>query len=269
MGLTLALSNIAWPPDAHDEGIATLKSLDVTAVEIAPFNVFHTWDIGFDRVRDLRLRLDDAGITCPAMQGIVFNVTGAHLFRSAESRALLHAHLVTIARVAGVLGARACVFGAPKFRDPGGLQPEAAFASAAEFLRGIGPAFANEGSALAFEPNATAYACRFVTTTAEAIDLVCHVATPGIGLQIDTGTVFLEAEDPAVLTRAVPFAAHAHISEPALAPIGTSGLDHLPLACSLKAGGYEGSLSIEMKSTHGWREAIHNAVAFAREVYLT
>jgi D-psicose/D-tagatose/L-ribulose 3-epimerase len=269
MGPTLSLSNIAWPPDAQDEAIATLKSLDVTAIEIAPFNVFHTWDVGLDRVRDLRLRLDDVGIACPAMQGIVFNVTGAHLFRSAESRLLLHAHLVTIARVAGVLGARACVFGAPKLRDPGDLQPEEAFDKAAEFLRWIGPAFANEGSVLAFEPNATAYACRFVTTTAEAIDLVSYVATPGIGLQIDTGTVFLEAEDPAILTRAVPYAAHAHISEPALAPIGTSGVDHRPLARSLKAGGYEGSISIEMKSTHAWREAIHKAVALTREVYLT
>jgi sugar phosphate isomerase/epimerase len=268
MGPTLALSNIAWPPDAHVEAIATLKSLDVTSVEIAPFNVFHTWDIGLDRVRDFRLRLDDAGITCLAMQGIVFNVAGAHLFRSAESRMLLHAHLLTIARVAGILGARACVFGGPKLRDPGSLQPGETFDCAAEFLRGIGPAFANEGSALAFEPNASAYACRFVTTTAEAIDLVCQVATPGIKLQIDTGTIFLEAEDPAVLTRAVQFAAHAHISEPALAPIGTSGVDHRPLALALKAGGYEGSISIEMKSTHAWREAIHKAVELAREVYL-
>jgi sugar phosphate isomerase/epimerase len=268
MGPTLSLSNIAWPPDAHDEAITTLKSLDVTAVEIAPFNVFHTWDVGLDRVRDLRLRLDDLGIACPAMQGIVFNVPGAHLFRSAESRLLLHAHLLTVARMAGVLGAGACVFGAPKLRDPGGLQPEQAFDKAAAFLRWIGPAFANEGSVLAFEPNATAYACRFVTTTAEAIDLVCHVATPGIGLQIDTGTVFLEAEDPAVLTRAVPYAAHAHISEPALAPIGTTGVDHRSLARSLKAGGYAGSISVEMRSTHSWRGAIHKAVALAREVYL-
>src|ERR1700743_1812143 len=262
----LALSNIAWPPDSLDEASAYLKSVHVTSLEIAPFNVFGTWEVGFERIRDLRLRLEDAGISCPAMQGIVFNVTGAHLFQSAESRSVLRAHLEMIARMAGTLGAHACVFGAPKLRDPGELGHGEAFGRAVEFLRGVGPAFANEGTALAFEPNAAAYACRFVTTTAEAIDLVSEVATPGIRLQIDTGTVFAEAEDPGVITRAIPLAAPVHISEPGLAPIGTGERDPRPLARALKAGGYDGSLSLEMRPAPAWREAISKAVELAREV---
>ena len=269
MRSTLSVSNIAWPPDAQYAAIEVLRSLGVASVEVAPFNVFGTWDIGLNRVRAFRDQLNEAGMVCSAMQGIVFNVSGAHLFQSTESRDRLCAHLERIARIAGVLGAKACVFGAPRLRDPGDLSREQAFDIATEFLRAVGPAFAAEGSVLAFEPNATAYGCRFVTTTTEAIDLVAHVASSGIGLQIDTGTVFLENEDPCVLSRAVPFAAHAHISEPGLAPIGTSSVDHGPLAHALAVGAYFGTISIEMKSTPEWRADMARAVTLARQLYLS
>jgi sugar phosphate isomerase/epimerase len=170
--------------------------------------------------------------------------------------------------MAGRLGAKACVFGAPRLRDPGELAPEAARTIAVEFLSRIGPIFTAEGAVLAVEPNARRYACRFITNTAEAIDLLDDVNVSGVGLQIDTGTLFLEHEDPAILLRAMPYAVHAHVSEPDLAPVGSSQVDHRPLALAMRRGGYEGSLSIEMKSVSDWPSAIRRAVAFTREIYL-
>ena len=170
--------------------------------------------------------------------------------------------------VAGVLGARACVFGAPKQRDPGALDAEAAWEIALRALRRIGPAFDAAGSALAFEANARRYGCRFVTTTAEAIRLVEDVATPGVGLQIDTGTVFLEQEPADVLLRAAPLAVHAHVSEPDLRPVGGGEVDHAPLAAALKASGYNGSLSVEMRQTDDWAAAVTHAVSFVTTTYL-
>lgn len=265
----LSVSNIAWPADQQQQAIDLLKSMGVTGVEIAPFNVFQTWDVSLDRIREFKARLDHAGMACPAFQGILFNVPGAHLFQSDESRSALRNHLIKIARMAGILGAQACVFGAPKVRDPGELDPDRAFDMAAEFLRTVGPIFASENSNLAFEPNAAAYACRFIRKTSEAIKLVQQVATAGIQLQIDTGTVLMEEEPPDVLSLATPYAAHAHISEPNLAPVGSSGCDHTPLARALRAGGYAGTISIEMKCTPAWRDDVRNAVAFARKVYLS
>jgi sugar phosphate isomerase/epimerase len=160
------------------------------------------------------------------------------------------------------------VFGAPKLRDPGDLPAQEARAIAVDFFRRIGPAFAAEGATLAFEPNARQYACRFITTTAESIDLVEEIDTDGIGLQIDTGTLVLEHEDPQILIRAKRYAAHVHVSEPDLAPLGTSGVDHHPVAAALRASGYRGSLSIEMRAVAGWQAAIEQAVALVRETYL-
>jgi sugar phosphate isomerase/epimerase len=245
-----------------------LKTLGLDAVEIAPFNVFRTWDVEEERVLALRSRIEEAGLVCSALQGILFEAPGAHLFESAESRKALADHLARVARIAALLGARASVFGAPRQRDPGDLPPERAQAIAVDFLASIAPVFADLGTALAFEANARTYACRFVTTTREAIDLVTAVGRPGIGLQIDMGTIFLEHEDPSVLLDAAPLAAHAHVSEPGLQPLGSEGLDHAPLAAALKASGYSGYLSIEMRTVPDWEDALSAAARLLREEYL-
>jgi sugar phosphate isomerase/epimerase len=173
--------------------------------------------------------------------------------------------LDAVAKLAGTLGAKACVFGAPKQRDPGDLAPEQAWDIARATLRRTGPAFAAAGSALAFEANARRYGCRFVTTTSEAARLVASIDAPGIGLQIDTGTIFLEGEDPVALTAAAPFAVHAHVSEPDLRPPGAE--DHVPIAAGLRHSGYTGSLSVEMRQVDDWRAAVPAAIAFVQAAY--
>ena len=269
----IAVSNIAWPGDALEEALAMLSSLGIPAVEIAPYNVFGRWNGILDDARRLRERIERHGLRCVALQGILFNAPGVHLFASAEAREALHRHLEGVAELAGVLGAGACVLGAPRQRDPGELPAEEAWSIALGFLRGIGPAYAAQGSALAFEPNARQYACRFVTGTEEAARLVEEAATPGIGLQIDTGTVILEHEDPAAITRAAPVAVHAHLSEPDLRPIGSDPgpggqpVDHAAIARALRGSAYQGVLSIEMRASPDWQGALRRAAELARGIY--
>lgn len=265
--LELSVSNIAFPVGKLEDALVLLLELDIDALEVAPYNVFGRWDVSGAEIDAFRGRLADAGIRCVALQGITFNAGEGHLFASADRREALYRHLVLVAKMAGRLGAGASVFGAPRLRDPGDLEPEQARATAVDFLRRVGDVFASEGTTLSFEPNARHYACRFVTTTSEAIDLMKEVNVPGVGLQIDTGTVFLEHEEPDVLIRAAPYAAHAHVSEPDLAPVGTSGVDHRPISQALRGSGYTGSLSIEMKETGDWPQAVRNAVSFTRETY--
>jgi sugar phosphate isomerase/epimerase len=201
------------------------------------------------------------------LQGIVFGADDVSLFGSAGQQARFEQHLDRVAALAGLLGARACVFGAPRQRDPGELGADEAWRRALGGLRRIAPAFAAVGSALAFEAVPAAYGNRFITTTADAVRLVGEAATPGIKLQIDTGTLFAAAEDPAVLVAAGPLAVHMHASEPELAPVGRSGRDHLPVAAALVDSGYEGSISIEMRPVADWATAITDAVAFVRDLY--
>ncbi len=263
----LAVSNIAWQHRDFPRAIRLAAELGLQGIEIAPYNVFGGWDFADEDVLALRSEIEGAGLVCPALQGILFNVPGALLFESEESRRALAAHLRKVARLARLLGARASVFGAPKQRDPGALTADAAWEIAVEFLRSVGPVFADEGTALAFEANAAVYGCRFITTTAEAIDLVRAVDTPGIALQIDMGTIFLESEVPSVLLRGAPVAAHAHVSEPGLRPVGSEGLDHRPTAAALQESGYSGFLSIEMRTVEDWEGALRRAADLLRKEY--
>ena len=259
------VSNIAWPPADLPEALDLLRDAGCTAVEIAPFNVFGRWHDLDAEARTLRDQIEARGLVCSALQGILFNAEGVELFASDASRDRLQHHLEKIASLAGLLGAKACVFGAPKQRDPGTLDPAQAWDIAVATLRRCAPAFANAGTTLAFEANARHYGCRFVTTTAQAVDLVAAIDHPGIGLQIDTGTLILEAEPPEILAAAARHAVHAHISEPNLQAPGS--VDHTAIAAALRASGYTGSLSIEMGKTETWRTAIPAAIAFVRAAY--
>jgi sugar phosphate isomerase/epimerase len=264
---TVGISNLAWPPEAWRDALRLVRDLGVGAIEVAPFGLFGGWDVRDDEVRALSDEIAGAGMTCSAMQGILYQAPHVHLFASTEARAALHAHLAKVARIAELLGAKACVFGAPRQRDPGSLTAAQAWDIAVDFFRAVAPVFADHGAAIAFEANARRYGCRFVVTTPEAVTLVAAVGHPGCGLQIDTGTLFLEHEDPQVLCAAAPLAVHAHVSEPDLAPIGSSGVDHAPVAAALRACGYAGSLSIEMKAVPEWRSAVARAVTLVRETY--
>jgi sugar phosphate isomerase/epimerase len=266
MPMRFAISNLAWPHEEFSDALELARACGLEGIELAPFNIFGRWDVSDEEVRAVRSRIEERGLVCPALQGILYNVAEAQLFTE-EGRRAMRDQLGRVARMAGLLGASACVFGAPKQRDPGALPKEEAWETAAAFFRAIGPIFADEGAALAIEANARAYQCRFITTTAEAAEFVAMVDTPGIALQIDMGTVFLEDEDPAVLHAAAPLAAHAHVSEPQLQPVSSAGVDHSATAEALRSSGYRGFLSIEMRAAENWRGAVRQAARTLHEVY--
>jgi sugar phosphate isomerase/epimerase len=220
-----------------------------------------------DQIAAWRARLASLGLVVPAMQGVLFGLDGLHLFRSAEERARLVAALTVVARVAGALGAKAAVFGAPALRDPGDLAPALAFEIAAETLAQPAAAFEAEGAALCFEPVAPALGGRFVTTTAEAVALVRAIGRPGIRVQADTGNLLTLGHDAAALAAALPFAGHLHVSEPKLAPVGSLASCHAALAKALRAGG-PSWVSVEMLPAPKPEAALRRAFALLSTMYL-
>lgn len=258
-------SNIAWPSDSLDEALALLADLGCAAVEIAPFSVFGRWQNIDEEAKRLRDAIERRRLVCSALQGILYGVDDIALFGSDQSRSFFESHMGRVAGLADLLGAKACVFGAPKQRDPGDLPMREAWDIAVTTLRKLGPVFAARDCALAIEANARRYGCRFVTTTAEAVRLVAEVDTRGIALQIDTGTILLEAEPPEVLHLAAPLAVHAHVSDVDLQPPGSAG--HSSIATALRDSGYAGSLSVEMRHIEAWRTVIPAAATFVRAAY--
>jgi len=77
---------------------------------------------------------------------------------------------------------------------------------------------------------------------------VRRVHHPGLRLHLDTGCATLAGEEADAVVRAGPdVVGHFHVSEPGLAAIGTGGADHAAFAAALRAVGYSGWLSIEMR----------------------
>lgn len=264
----IAVSNIAWPAEDDLAALDAAQALGFTGVELAPPKTFGPWEsIDLSAVRAFRASLEARGLSAPALQAILFNRPDCKLFGAREERQAMHDHLAFVARIAGAVGARACVFGAPRQRDPGSLSPAAAMESACAFFAALAPLFAQEGSALAFEANAALYDCRFATHTRDAIALARAVDHPGLRLQLDLGTVTINQEPLAIIADAVPFAAHLHISEPKLAPIGTAGTDHAALGAAVRASGYDGCISVEMAAQPHWRANLARARDIVRAHY--
>jgi sugar phosphate isomerase/epimerase len=218
-------------------------------------------------VRVYRRHVEGRGLAISALQAIFFNVEGVHLFQSDASRQRMADHLSRVAVVAAELGAQACVFGAPALRDPGELRANDAEAIAATFLSSVADRYAALGVSLCFEANPPLYQCRFVTRTVEAFNLVERVNRPGIALQLDTGTIFINGENPGVVRDVEKRIGHFHISEPSLVPLGTSGSDHAALAAALRGLAYSGWLSIEMKAVDDWSNAVRNAFRIVQTTY--
>lgn len=265
---SLAISNLAWPAAEDNAALALAAELGFDGIELAPAKVFgDLHSVAPDRIAAYRRHLAGMGLAVPALQGLLFGAPGAHLFTDSESRESMAVHLRRVAAIAGDLGAGACVFGAPALRDPGPLAPDDAHRIAVDFLRDLAPHFAAAGSSLCFEANPARYGCRFVMRTQEAFALVEAVDAAGIALQLDTGTMFVNGEDPAVIGRVAHRIGHLHVSEPDLAPVASSGVDHAPVAAALGASGYSGFVSIEMKCLPDWSAAIRQAHAFVEHVY--
>jgi D-psicose/D-tagatose/L-ribulose 3-epimerase len=153
-----------------------------------------------------------------------------------------------VMRIGAWLGAGPLVFGSPRNRKRGAMEPERAMDVAAEFFRRAAAVAADEDVVLCIEPNPPEYDCDFITRTAEGLELVERVAHPGFGLHVDASQITLSREPmPDAVTRCAGRIRHFHASEPMLGPIGEGGADHAAMAKALRSVEYGNWVSIEMR----------------------
>ena len=249
--MRLAISNIAWDT-AEDEAVAMLiQRFAVDAIDIAPGKYFpepaKATNEDIARVKDWWA---ERGIEITGMQALLFGTTGLNVFGSAEIQAALLTHLAALCRIGAGLGAPRVVFGSPKNRDRSGLNDQEALDIAIPFFQQLGDIAQASGVIICLEPNPTCYGANFMTTSAETAQVVERVAHPGIRMQLDTGALTINSENPLdVLRNYAALIGHVHASEPDLLPLGDGGTQHGHMAAALSQYLPAHLVSIEMVAT--------------------
>ncbi|MBV4461739.1 sugar phosphate isomerase/epimerase [Pseudomonas sp. SWRI79] len=249
--MRLAISNIAWDP-VEDEAVARLlQRFSVDAIDIAPGKYFpepaKATDEDISRVKGW---WSERGIDITGMQALLFGTAGLNVFGAVETQTALLKHLGAVCRIGGGLGATRVVFGSPRNRDRSGLNDQEALDVAIPFFRQLGDIAQAWGVTICLEPNPVCYGANFMTASAETSEVVKQVAHPAIRMQLDTGAITINQEDPqAILCDCADLIGHVHASEPDLLPLGDGGTAHGQMAAALLQYLPGHVVSIEMVAT--------------------
>lgn len=249
--MRLAISSIAWDV-AEDEAVASLlQRHGVDAIDIVPGKYFPRPDTATTaEIGRVKNWWAERGIEITGMQALLFGTTDLNVFGAhAVQGAMLH-HLDAVCRIGAGLGATRLVFGSPKNRNRSSLSDAEAMATAISFFRRLGEIAGSHGVMICLEPNPSCYGANFMTTSAETTRVVAQVAHPAIRLQLDSGAMTINSEDPTtVLRECAGLIGHIHASEPNLVPLGEGGTDHGKVFEALKPYLPDHLVTIEMLAT--------------------
>jgi sugar phosphate isomerase/epimerase len=233
--MRLGISNIAWDIAEDDAVAVLLHRFGVDAVDVAPGKYFPDPIKATSRdIARVRREWWERGIELTGMQSLLFGATGLNLFGPPKTRDMMLRHLNAVCRIGEGLGARRLVFGSPRNRDRDGLSDEVAMDMAVSFFQRLGKIAQNHGVTICLEPNPVCYGANFMTTCEETARVVKQVAHPAIRMQLDTGALTINGEDPAaVLEDCAALIGHVHASEPNLLPLGDGKTDHARMFAAL------------------------------------
>lgn len=249
--MRLAISNIAWDAP-EDAAIATLlHRFGVDAIDVAPGKYFpdpaNATDDDIGRVKSW---WSERSIEITGMQALLFGTTGLNVFGQPAVQGAMLQHLTAVCRIGAGLGAKRLVFGSPKNRDRTGFSDQQVMDVAIPFFRRLGDIAQSYGVVICLEPNPTCYGANFMTTSAETARVVVHVDHPAIRMQLDTGALTINREEPGtVLQDWASLIGHVHASEPDLLPLGDGATDHDKVVAALMQYLPTHVVSIEMLAT--------------------
>lgn len=267
--MRISVSNIAWDIAEEDAIAGQLSELGIDRVDIAPGKYFPEPAATTAAELAAVARLwADRGFAIEGMQALLFGTSGLNLFDDPDD--VMLDRLAAICRIGGGVGARALTFGSPRQRDRLDLSDEATLAAAVRFFGRLADHAANAGVIVCLEPNPAAYGCNFMVGTLEARDVVVAVGHPAIRLQLDTGALAMNAEDPASTIAAVaPWVGHIHASEPQLAVLNADSATHPLAGAAIRSLLPNRTVTIEMAPSPVLpaTQAVAQAVAAARQYY--
>ena len=270
MMMRLSVSNLAWPSALDSEAFARLAALGVDGLEVAPTRLADWDQLTPAKLAEYHRKVADAGLVVSSLQAIMFGRPELQLFGGAEIFAAFCDHMRLVAEIAGTLGAKVMVFGAPRNRLRGDISQQDAWAIATERLAVLGEIVATAGTVLGIEPVPAFYGGDFLTHWEQVNDLVREVASPGLGVHLDTACVLLgEGSIGAAIKTAGDRLTHFHVAQPGLADFSQPTENHGEASMLLREVNYEKWIAIEMREQPiAPLEALKFSVRYVQDKYI-
>jgi len=235
-----------WP---FDRAFALAAECGYQGVEIAPFTVAgDVTDIPAARRTEIRRQAEKAGLKVAGLHWLLAKTKGFHLTHpDAAVRRKTAAYLGALARFCGDLGGRLLIFGSPEQRNLlGGVDRRQGTEHAVEVIGAALPALEKADVTLAMEPLSPKIT-NFLTTAAEAVELIQRVDSPRCRLILDCNAMATESSPHADLIRRHRSGlVHFHANDPDSLGPGFGDLDFVPILAALRDIAYRGWISVEV-----------------------
>lgn len=245
----LAICNETFQDWPMEKAFGVAARCGYQGLEIAPFTFAEdVRTISAARRREIRRTAEKAGLEVIGLHWLLAKTKGFHLTSpDAAVRRNTAAYLADLARFSSDLGGKILVFGSPKQRDllPG-VDRAAAMGYADEVLRALLPTLEGTGTVVALEP-LSPKTTTFLSTAAEAMELVRRVGDPRVALHLDCLAMSTEAAPHVdIIRRHRGQFIHFHANDPNGQGPGFGKLDFHPILAALREVGYRGWISVEV-----------------------
>ena len=259
--MKLSISNIAWDGAVDESMYEMMSSLGFSGLEIAPTRIFGTTP--YEDLQKVSEWYDSISrrFVIPSMQSIWYG-RKENLFGSYDEREALLEYTRKAILFAQTVHCNNLVFGCPRNRNNSEGKDDQI---AVEFFKELGAYAMEHNTVIGIEANPPIYNTNFLNTTKEALDFIERIGSPGVKLNLDTGTMIQNEEDISVFAGRESYINHVHISEPGLADIQIRSL-HRDLMDMLKRIEYESFVSIET-GKHDELTSLIDTMSYVRKVF--
>lgn len=268
----IAISNIAWAGQEDAPFLDMLAEEGVAGLELAASLI---WEEPVDALstqrKQCRSSVESRGLRIIGLHALLFSHQELQLLDPGENNQRVRDYLKRTVDICADLGGSSLVLGGPRNRQRGNRPLHEANQRCASVLNDVGEYAKKNGCYIALEALPPPK-CDFITNLRECVEMVRLADTHGVRVHFDTGAADIaetgtSEED---LLSFIRLAAHCHVNDFELLPPGThTPLSHLRWARLLKAAGYRGWISIEMRSSvkNSSMDAIQKALHFVRSHY--
>lgn len=220
----ILISSIAWDSEIDKDVIPILKRHGISKVDLVPAKYFSDrLNVTKEEILKVKKYWADLGFSIFGFQSLFFKEEPMNLFGPKEVQDKMLKLLERLSYIGNILEASYLVFGSPRNRDRSGLSDVETDLIAKDFFYKLGELSKQHGTIFCLEPNPPVYGANYFTTTQETAQFVRDLNHPNIKLQIDTGAMEINQEDPLSLLREYhKEVGHIHLSTDQIRPLTES-----------------------------------------------